>query len=340
MRADATRVVALLAGCGLLLAPACRAAEPARDSSGAATASETTPSAADASVPRGTETARVAPRQSDGSWLLASLPAGAGATYDVVLAACGAAACPVRVRLREGGRTRDSALVEWESVVEPPRADETEAGVIGIGDPLATGQRVVTWTTGSEEDAVSTLARTMPLGTSPAGVLMHQSGGFEQVKRMHYLFVARDGRLAVAWRARDREGPTSSHVDTMTSDGAASPTLLVWRLGSEDGVVTTWELERLRWSAGALRATRVDDAAAPVLLAVARTFPDADAATRFLAANPRCSGRFLVMRAPAGAGVAIAMPTVRRALADSIARGVDECADPSLRVVPLGARRD
>jgi hypothetical protein len=332
------RVRGLLARAAIGAACACRAGEPARDAASA------TPSdaAADSTSVADSGRAPAPPRQADGSWLLASLPAGAAGTVDVVLAPCGAAACPVRVRLRDGAGVRDSAAVEWESVVAAPRRDMVLASVIGIGDPLAVDAPVPAWTTGADEDAISTYARAVDLGPSTVGVLVHQSGGVEHVKRLHYVFVARDGRLTRAWRGWEGQGPTGSYVDTITTAGSAYPAVLYWRFATDDGVVTTWTLERMQWDARAGRfRPGTTSRAAAALATVARTFTSADAASAWLAAHPECGTRFQIMRTPARtAGVALVALTARRALADSAQRDAGDCGDGDVRVEAVEARRD
>lgn len=152
----------------------------------------------------GQETAQAqgAVRRADGSYVLAAPPpATAGApAYELVLPSCGKATCALRVRLVEGSRARDSAAVDWESVVQPPQRSEQSAAVIGVGDPLQLGGTLATWQTGEGEDAIATLARPVALGRGSAGLLVHQSGGAEHVKRLHYLFADVGGKLVQAWR--------------------------------------------------------------------------------------------------------------------------------------------
>src|SRR4029077_18750335 len=58
----------------------------------------------------------------DGAYMLYSFPASKSGdlTYEIVLAPCGAPACPLQVRLLAGETVVDTASVEWESVVAAP----------------------------------------------------------------------------------------------------------------------------------------------------------------------------------------------------------------------------
>jgi hypothetical protein len=293
----------------------------------------------------GQETAQAqgAVRRADGSYVLAAPPAvTAGAqAFELVLPSCGKATCALRVRLVEGGRARDSAAVDWESVVQPPQRSEQSAAVIGVGDPLQLGGTLATWQTGEGEDAIATLARPVTLGRGSAGLLVHQSGGAEHVKRLHYLFADVGGKLVQAWRGWEGQGLTNSSVDTMDVDGDGRSELLYWRFASPDGVVRDWELSVYRWNAERAKVEEVPATSGrPLLFAtVARSFPDAGTAAQFLADHPECQGSFVVMRAPerGASPFAVVGITARRSLAVQAAR---ECGGGTgARVIDLGARR-
>jgi hypothetical protein len=194
--------------------------------------------------------------------------------------------------------------------------------------------------TGDDEDAIATFARPIAIAPGSTALLVHQSGGAEHVKRLHYLFVADGPRLLRAWRGWEGQGFTSSSVDTMDVDADGRPELLFWRFVSRDGAVSDWELSVHRWNAarGKMEEIPASAGAPPLFAAVAATFPGAAAATQFLVDHPECRGSFVVTRPleRGTSGFAVAGVTARRSLAVQAAR---ECPrGGGARVLDLGAR--
>ena len=282
----------------------------------------------------------------DGEYLLATFPASTGreSTYEVRLAPCGAPACPVSVRLLSGTTVVDMAAVEWESIVEQPSQTEQGAALTGVGDPLELHRNISTWQTGEGEDAVATVARSVALGPSSMGLLVHQGGGAEHVKRLHYLFVANGQRLSEAWKGWEGQGMTSSTVDTMDVDGDGNPEILFWRFGSSDGLVSDWSLTVHRWNVQQMRLEDVSETAkGPSLFAiVAGPFATPDAATTFLTNHRNCLPPFQVIRTPerGASGFAVAGITARQPLAVDASRALRACdSSVDVRNVDLGVRR-
>lgn len=296
--------------------------------------------------PSTSQTRSAAPgnRRADGSYLLYSFPVSkSGAlTYEVVLAPCGTPACPAQVRLLAGDAVADTAAVEWPSVIETPRRTEQVAALTGVGDPLQLHGMVPTWQTGDGEDAVSTTANSVSLGPDTTGVIVHQSGGAEHVKRLHYLFVANGRKLVPAWKGWEGQGLTTSTVDTMDVDNDGRSEILYWRFASRDGIVSDWSLSVERWNAEQARADETSSGGPPIVAAVARSFPTADAASKFLSEHSTCLPSFLVVRSPtSGAtGFAVAGISARAPLAAEAARAARSC-DPTIEAttMELGLQR-
>lgn len=293
--------------------------------------------------PAQSQQSQTAPRRPDGSYVLATIPtSSAGSTVvELVLPACGTSACAQRVRLVDGVTVLDSAAVDWESIVATPQRSEQSAGIMGVGDPLEQGRTLATWVTGDGEDAIATFARPVAIAPGSTALLVHQSGGAEHVKRLHYLFVADGRRLIPAWRGWEGQGLTNSSVDTMDVDADGRPELLFWRFALTDSLVSDWQLSVHRWNTARGKVEEVPaSAGTPTVYAtVAATFPGAGAATQFLVDHPECRGSFVVARSPerGTSGFAAVALTARRSLAAQAAR---ECpAGGGARVVNLGARR-
>jgi hypothetical protein len=278
--------------------------------------------------------------------VLSTFPASSSgrSTYEVVLAPCGVPACPIQVRLLAGATVADTAVLEWPSVVEPPRRSEQVAALAGVGDPLQLHRTISAWQTGEGEDAVSTVAGSVTLGSESTGLLIHQSGGAEHVKRLHYLFVADGRRLVSAWKGWEGQGLTTSTVDTLDVDNDGRSEVLFWRFGSSDGVVSDWSLSVERWNP---QQALVDEVPAtsggpPLFATIAGTFATPEAAAKFLDEHSKCLPSFLVIRGPEqrAKGFAVAGLTAHPPLAAEAARAVRAC-DRAIepRTLDIGVRR-
>jgi hypothetical protein len=267
-----------------------------------------------------------------------SLPAGDDSTYQVVLAPCGAPACPVQVRLVTRGKVVDTAAVEWPSIVGKPEPLETPAGVNGVGDPLELERTISTWHTGENGD-VATIARSVALGPASTGLLVHQSSGFEHLHRLHYLFVACKGKLIQAWMGREGGGSTSM-VDALDIDGDGRTEILYWQFFSTDSAVENWTLSVIRWNAEAGLADEAFAAAGapPLTAVVAGTFPTPETAEKFLNEHRRCLPSFRVIRVPGtpDGQFAVAGLSARQTLAAEAERALKGCDSTiAARTIPL-----
>ena len=282
-------------------------------------------------------------RRADGSYLLYAFPVSksGGLSYEVVLPPCAKPSCPVQVHLVDGDTVADTTVVDWPSVVETPQQSEEVAALPGVGDPLQLDRTVPTWQTGDGENAVSTTANAISIGSDANGVLVHQSGGAEHVKRLHYLFVANGRKLVAAWRGWEGQGLTSSTVDTMDVDNDGRAEILFWVFSSNDGVVTDWSLAVQRWNAGQARVDEVSSGGPPLFATVARTFPTAAAASKYLTDHRACLPSFFVIRSPAAGttGFAAAGLSARASVAAAAAGAAKACdAAIDARTIDLGVR--
>ncbi len=150
---------------------------------------------------------------------------GSGRRYEVRLPFCGDARCPIQVRLRDDDTVYDTVQFgECANAQRPVRSKED--WILGVGDPLQPEKGIRVWDTGYEYFIVSVHARPIDLAADRRGLLLHIIGGYEHIWRNHYLLVARDDRLDLAWYAREIAGVGLVAIDLADVDGNGFPEIL------------------------------------------------------------------------------------------------------------------
>jgi hypothetical protein len=127
---------------------------------------------------------------------VATFPASGGHSFAIGPGTCVAGQCPAVVHLLDDGKTIDSAPLDFaasDAKLNKAAADES----VGARDPLQQGDPLPAWTAGDGEGTVVTVGRSVRLSSDRLALLVDQAGGFEHVKRRHYLFVA-DGQATVS----------------------------------------------------------------------------------------------------------------------------------------------
>jgi hypothetical protein len=256
---------------------------------------------------------------------LATFPAAGGSSFALVPGTCAAAPCALSIELRSGARTLDSAPLDFAA--SPSHPTQTTADrLLGAGDLLAS-RSVTAWTAGDGENSVVTAARTVQLSPQETGLLVSQAGGFEHVKRRHYLFAIVDDRLKRVWTGEEGAGPTwSATVLIDDADGRAQHILHLTGFqpgGSEPDTVSA---RRYRWDAE--RKTLVDTPVGPMSAVVVGDFADLDAA-RAARAQPCLSGYSAVRAGDVGlpgSRIVLVAVTTLRPVAEAALKSADNCA--------------
>ncbi|GEM_PF-3362972 len=150
---------------------------------------------------------------------------GSGRRFEVRLPYCGDARCPIEVRLRDDDTVYDVAqFSECANAQRPVRSKED--WILGVGDPLRPEKGIRVWDTGYEYFIVSVQARPIELTADRRGLLLHIIGGYEHIWRNHYLLIARDDRLDLAWYAEETAGIGLVAIDLADIDGDGFPEIL------------------------------------------------------------------------------------------------------------------
>ena len=205
---------------------------------------------------------------------------GSGRRYEVRLPFCGATRCPIEVRLRDDDSIYDTVQFnECVNAQQPVRSKED--WILGVGDPLQPEKGIRVWDTGYEYFIVWVQARPIDLTADRRGMLLHIIGGYEHVWRNHYLLVARDDRLDLAWSAREIAGVGLVAIDLADIDGSGYPEILHF-YGSIMGHVHEPSGEMLgdveaavyRWNEGTRKIEEVSlaDAGLPIYASVGGMF--------------------------------------------------------------------
>lgn len=229
------------------------------------------------------------------------------------------------VRLLDGDDLLDSAAVDWPSIVEQPVADSI-ASPMGVGDPAAAELQWPAWTTGEEESAVTTTARVITLAPDLRGMLVHQSAGFEHVRRRHYLFTAADSRLARIWTGEEPQGVYWSTVDIADLGDDGRQEILLWQFsGAGDAAASRWDLRVLAWDAEQ-RTVAPLSAPVPIFAGVVGSYATAERARAAVAEHAGCLERFLVLDGFEPRRYVVAALSTRRQAAEAAVRQAASCA--------------
>ena len=205
---------------------------------------------------------------------------GSGRRYEVRLPFCGDARCPIEVRLRDDDTVHDTVQFdECANAQRPSRSKED--WILGVGDPLRPDNDIRVWDTGYEDFIVSLHARPIDLAADRRGVLLHIIGGFEHTWRNHYLLVARDNRLILAWSASEIAGVGLVAIDLADVDGNGYPEILYfygtyhgWRDQASDETLAGVEAAVYRWNddTGKIEGLTLAAAGIPIYAAVGGMF--------------------------------------------------------------------
>lgn len=155
--------------------------------------------------------------------VLKSFPAGRASRlrYQLAFGACAGGQCPVQVRLVGKGGVIDEVSLDW-GVTSAKAVELPLDGTLGVGDPLQRPAGLAGWTAGEDDGSVVTFARTVRLSRDVNGLLVHQSAGFEHVKRRHYLFAVQGARIVRLWTGTEGNGPWWSTVAVTDVDKASN----------------------------------------------------------------------------------------------------------------------
>lgn len=125
-------------------------------------------------------------------------------TLTLLIAPCTEQGCPLELQLRRAGQTLDTAVLDWPTSSQHKEQTQMDAAM-GAVLPMGTAKGTA-WITGQEEQDVSVaFERIDGLTISPL-ILVHQQGGYEHVKRRHYLYTVKAHRLKRLWLAAEGAG--------------------------------------------------------------------------------------------------------------------------------------
>jgi hypothetical protein len=255
---------------------------------------------------------------------LATFPAPGGLSFALAPGSCTESSCAPVVQLRQNGKVIDSMSLDFAA--SPPEFRQAMADpILGAGDPLEP-TNLPAWTAGNGESMVTTAARAVKLSPTEAGLLVDQAGGFEHVKRRHYLFAAADNKLQRVWTGEEGAGPSwSATVLVDAADGNAQD--IVYLTGFQPGGAEPDTVGATRYTWNAAQKTLLEGSPGPLFAVVAGDFPNLDTA-RSARAQP-CVSNYSAVRAGdlglRGSRIVLAAVTTRKSLAEAVRTQTEEC---------------
>lgn len=183
---------------------------------------------------------------------------------------------------------------DWVSAT--PSAERTSNTSRWWSGDLIVGQPLEGWTSGEEERFVGVVARPIRLTSSIGGLLVDFIGGFEHLKREHFVLAAIGDELVDAWHKKDGPGATWSST-AMVSLSAGQHGVVFFQgadeAGGSDQSADVLDVHVLGWNEEQKRLMpqpREGRAFAIVL----GPFRSVETATKTRASQDTCVGAFSV----------------------------------------------
>jgi len=251
--------------------------------------------------------------------------------------------CPYQVSLVSRGTVVATRQFDWVSATSS--AEQTsDTGRWGSGDLIA-DQPLQGWSSGEEERFVGVIARPIQLMPSLGGVLVDFIGGFDHLKREHFVLAAAGDGLVDAWQ--DKDGPGATWSSTAIVSLSAGQQGLVFFHGADeaggggDETPDVLDVQVLAWSEKDKRLVPQPRAgrAFAIVLGPLRTVA---AAAKTREAQDACVGAFSVRpvkeyRGFAARGFVLVRLTSSAAAAKSTLEKTHPCL-PKLRGAVVGLK--
>ncbi len=164
-----------------------------------------------------------------------------GVTYGLAPGSCTEGRCAPVIQLLSSGKLVDFIPLDFAASEAALTREEGNSG-------LAELTPVEAWTAGSEEGAVTTALQSVRLTPAGNGLLVHQTAGFEHIKRRHDLFVADGKKLKRVWSAAEGAGPAWSAAEVVPSGNGRTDEIIYLRGFRPGGTeADTLTARRLVW---------------------------------------------------------------------------------------------
>ncbi|MBI3684216.1 MAG: hypothetical protein HY235_27900 [Acidobacteria bacterium] len=198
--------------------------------------------------------------------------------------------------------------------------------IMGAGDPLQEDDQLAAWTAGDGEGKVSTAVRRVKLSSDQTALLVDQSGGFEHLKRRHYLFISDNNKLKRIWTGEEGAGPAWSAVILVNAaDGQSQQ--IVYLSGFQPGGRDPDAVGAKRYGWDAAQKKLSERPLGSLYAIVAGNFDNPEAA-RKASAEP-CLSDYSALPARdlgiSGARIVLAAITTQKSLAEAALNRTDNC---------------
>ena len=274
--------------------------------------------------------------------VVTSFPASTGLSFGLAPGKCVEGKCAAIVQLLRSGKVIDAAPLGFAASGAQLNKGVAEK-ILGATDPLDESDQLPTWTAGEGEASVTTAARSVKLSAGQFALLVDQTGGFEHVKRRHYLFISDDNTLKRVWTGEEGAGPAwSAAILVDSADGSGRQ--IVYLTGFQPGGENPDTLDAKRYGWDAAQKTLVERPLGALYAIVAGNFANVQAA-RAASAQPCLAdysavpGRDLGIP---GSRIVLAAVTTQKSLAEAALGKMDNCpASLTRRIVTvnLAARK-
>jgi hypothetical protein len=250
--------------------------------------------------------------------------------------------CAAIVQLLRGGKVIDASPLDFAASGTQLNKGVADK-ILGATDPLDESDQLPAWTAGEGEASVITAARSVKLSPDQFGLLVDQAGGFEHVKRRHYLFISDDNKLKRVWTGEEGAGPAWSAAILVDGADGSGPQI-VYLTGFQPGGENPDTIDAKRYGWDATQKTLVERPLGALYAVAAGNFANVQAA-RAASAQPCLADYWAVpgrdLGIP-GSRIMLAAVTTQKSLAEAALGKAGNCtASLTHRIVTvnLAARR-
>jgi len=240
------------------------------------------------------------------------------------------------VLLLAAGKVIDSSALDFSaSAAELNKG--TADQIMGAGDPLQKNELPTAWTGGDGEGRVATALRSMKLSAQQTGLLVDQAGGFEHVKRRHYLYISENRKLRRVWTGEEGAGSAWSAA-ILTDGGEGQSQEMVYLTGFQPGGAQPDTAVARRFGWDPATNSLVQRPMGQLYAIVAGNFASPGEART--ASSGNCLAEYSALQAKtlglAGAKIVLAMVTTQKSLAEAALADIGNCpANVSRKIVEV-----
>lgn len=206
-------------------------------------------------------------------------------SIQLAFAPCNEKGCKIIVQFIKGKKLQNELPLHWSASSQSAYEFNADRWY-GAGDPLGK-TAYPSWALGaSEQNSMVVSVQTVKLLPKTSGLMVHQTAGFEHVRRHHEMFLIKDERLKSVWKQTENQGPGWSNV--IAPSGAGEFIYIEgFQPGYEDSA-DNLTVSYFEWNGKEGRIKKKKYGKTPLFLVAVSPFENIKAAREFIYGNSEC----------------------------------------------------